>query len=377
MLGKFLRGIDIREHGARYAGTINVRKVLGVGPAVVTALYDTLKGVLAVLISLKLGVHPAFAYASGFAAVVGHVFPFYLGFRGGQGVATATGLMLMNLLWLLRRGFFPWFDVFVLAVLSLSLLLITGQGEIIGLFVLPPFIYFIFRNYSFNLLTGFTAGIISYILFIGIRNIRRNSLMELAPEAKSRIKFWRSALRPGATLFAVFYLEFGKELALVVVGTVTIFFLAVDLVRLAHAGINVFVFKNLAVFFKEKEQKSFSSMTLFLIASTLSILLFEASVAVAAIVFLTFGDLFAKFFGLQYGRRRIFGKTLEGTLAYFSFCLVAGSILSDYVVLSPGIILVGAASAAMTELAPTGMDDNLSVALISGAVMSAWRAFGP
>ncbi len=90
ILGKLLKGIDIREHGDGNAGTTNTKKVLGIGPAIIAAIYDLGKGLLSIWIAYKLGADPVFMYAAGYAAILGHVFPFYLGFRGGQGVATAA-----------------------------------------------------------------------------------------------------------------------------------------------------------------------------------------------------------------------------------------------------------------------------------------------
>ena len=92
-----IKGIDIREEGTKNAGTANAFKVLGLSYAIPTALYDTLKGLLAMLIAYSLNANFIFIQISGLAVIVGHVFPFYLNFRGGQGNATATGLLLYYL----------------------------------------------------------------------------------------------------------------------------------------------------------------------------------------------------------------------------------------------------------------------------------------
>ncbi len=92
LFGKFHK-IDIRKVGSRNAGTMNVWRSMGMFPAVPTAIFDMGKDVLAILISQKLGADFMFSQLSGFCAVAGHIFPFYLGFRGGQGVACATGIM--------------------------------------------------------------------------------------------------------------------------------------------------------------------------------------------------------------------------------------------------------------------------------------------
>jgi len=80
-LGKVLKNVDIREVGDKNAGTSNVYKVLGIIPAIITATYDLSKGLLAMLVASLIGVPEPIIYLSGLAAIVGHVFPFYLNFR--------------------------------------------------------------------------------------------------------------------------------------------------------------------------------------------------------------------------------------------------------------------------------------------------------
>ena len=90
--GKILRRIDIREHGTKNAGTTNVKRVLGLGPAIFTAIYDLSKGLIAIWIASALGLPPIWTYLSGIAAIIGHIFPFYLKFRGGQVTATLVDI---------------------------------------------------------------------------------------------------------------------------------------------------------------------------------------------------------------------------------------------------------------------------------------------
>lgn len=95
ILGKLVRHIDIRQEGSGNAGASNVVTVLGLKYGVITGVADILKGVLPVVIVRALyPAAPALAYAAGMAAIVGHIFPFFLGFRGGKGVATLMGMML-------------------------------------------------------------------------------------------------------------------------------------------------------------------------------------------------------------------------------------------------------------------------------------------
>ncbi len=90
----WLRGVDIRQVGSRNAGATNVLRVAGRAPAAAVLLLDVAKGAAPAALALELGATPAVVGATAVAAVLGHVFPLYLRFRGGKGVATAVGGLL-------------------------------------------------------------------------------------------------------------------------------------------------------------------------------------------------------------------------------------------------------------------------------------------
>jgi glycerol-3-phosphate acyltransferase PlsY len=95
LAGRLARGIDLREHGSRNLGATNVYRVLGWRWAIPVALVDVAKGAVPVALFARwAGVDPWGAVAFGIAAVLGHVFSPYMGFRGGKGVATALGMFL-------------------------------------------------------------------------------------------------------------------------------------------------------------------------------------------------------------------------------------------------------------------------------------------
>lgn len=86
------RGVDLRARGSRNVGASNVLRTAGVTSAVAAMCLDAAKGSVAVLIAYRLSNGFAWAVAAGLASVVGHIYPVWLGFRGGKGVATAAGV---------------------------------------------------------------------------------------------------------------------------------------------------------------------------------------------------------------------------------------------------------------------------------------------
>ena len=100
VLGKMLRGVDVRLEGSGNAGATNAWRVLGWRIGIAVLVLDTAKGALAAALvpriassDLPIGLAAA-SILCGLAAVLGHVFPIYIGFRGGKGVATAAGMLV-------------------------------------------------------------------------------------------------------------------------------------------------------------------------------------------------------------------------------------------------------------------------------------------
>jgi glycerol-3-phosphate acyltransferase PlsY len=90
-----VKGIDLKKVGSGNIGATNVLRSLGKWPAVITLLGDILKGTLAVAIGKYSGVEPLYEGLIGIAAILGHNFSIFLGFKGGKGVATSLGVLLM------------------------------------------------------------------------------------------------------------------------------------------------------------------------------------------------------------------------------------------------------------------------------------------
>jgi acyl phosphate:glycerol-3-phosphate acyltransferase len=85
------QGIDVRRVGSGNVGATNVLRAVGAGAAVVTLLLDAGKGIAAVVLARQLSNEGGVAVLAALASIAGHVFPVWLRFRGGKGVATAAG----------------------------------------------------------------------------------------------------------------------------------------------------------------------------------------------------------------------------------------------------------------------------------------------
>lgn len=98
VLVRLLKGEDIRNYGSGNIGTVNVLRVAGIGIAVVVLAVDVLKGLLPVLLAARGGFADWIVVLCGLAAIAGHNWSVFLGFRGGKGIATSYGV-LFGLSW--------------------------------------------------------------------------------------------------------------------------------------------------------------------------------------------------------------------------------------------------------------------------------------
>ncbi len=101
ILSKKMAGFDVREKGSGNAGTTNMLRSVGKEAAALTLICDVLKGIIAVGISAMVGLivknanSALLVQIAGLAVVVGHTFPIFFGFKGGKGVATSVGILLI------------------------------------------------------------------------------------------------------------------------------------------------------------------------------------------------------------------------------------------------------------------------------------------
>ena len=95
LLSRLFGHTDIRQHGSGNAGTTNMLRVMGKGMAALTLACDMLKGIIAVLIGKALVGGQTGEILGAFGAILGHNFPIFFGFKGGKGIATSFGCLLI------------------------------------------------------------------------------------------------------------------------------------------------------------------------------------------------------------------------------------------------------------------------------------------
>lgn len=159
-----VHGFDIRERGSGNPGTANVYRMAGAKAGVITLLVDALKGYLPVLLALRV-FHGRLdiPIICGVAAIVGHDWTPFLGFRGGKGVATSAGVFLA-----LMPGAMGLTILVFAAAVALSKHI--SVGSIAGSIALPAFNALLHGS---PVLTAVAGGASALILYKHIPNIKR------------------------------------------------------------------------------------------------------------------------------------------------------------------------------------------------------------
>ena len=104
IVARLRKGIDIRQVGTRNMGAMNVIYSVGISYGLLVLLMDICKGALAVFLARSLGTPLEIQLTAGAVAVIGHIFPVFLKFRGGKGGATCVGVLIYLIPWSLPVG---------------------------------------------------------------------------------------------------------------------------------------------------------------------------------------------------------------------------------------------------------------------------------
>jgi dolichol kinase len=176
----------------------------------------------------------------------------------------------------------------------------------------------------------------------------------------------RKGVHLGAIVLPILYyllpVPVGRACLLALTGIVII----LDVVRLRHSTAHSIFVLVFGPVIRRHEVWSLTGATYLLFSSLICVFVYDKPVAVAAISFLVLGDLMAAIVGTRWGRVRVWGKTIEGAVACFVTCLIVVWVIPE---LSLRVGLAGALVAAVVEIVPVPLDDNLSIPLMSGLAM--------
>ena len=184
ILSKKMAGFDVREKGSGNAGTTNMLTSVGKKAAAITLVCDILKGVIAILIAMLMNkIFPnsngaLLVQIAGVAVILGHTFPIFFKFKGGKGVATSLGVLIMS----------NWQIGLICLVFALILIILTQMvsvGSIAAAILYPVLTIFIPQNY---ILPG-NYIIYSVVLAVIIVFNHRENVKRLLTGTENRISF--------------------------------------------------------------------------------------------------------------------------------------------------------------------------------------------
>ena len=189
IFSKKFAGVDVREKGSGNAGTTNMLRSVGKKAAAITLICDILKGVVAIGIAILLSNIPninkeLLVQIAGVCVILGHTFPVFFGFKGGKGVATSLGVLLLS----------NWQIGLICLVFALVLMVLTRMVSVgsCGAAVLFP-VLTLFINEHYTVLTegkqGNTYFIYSVILAVIVLFNHRSNIKRLLNGTENKISF--------------------------------------------------------------------------------------------------------------------------------------------------------------------------------------------
>ena len=160
LISKKMAGFDVREKGSGNAGTTNMLHSVGKKAAAITLICDIFKGVVSIVIAIIVGNivknldREFLLQIAGIAVVIGHTFPIFFGFKGGKGVATSLGVLLMS----------NWQIGLICLVFALVLMVLTRMVSLgsCGAAVLFP-VLTLFINQHYTVLTEGKSGRVYFV----------------------------------------------------------------------------------------------------------------------------------------------------------------------------------------------------------------------
>tara|TARA_B100000029_G_scaffold516539_1_gene630689 strand:- start:23430 stop:24008 length:579 start_codon:yes stop_codon:yes gene_type:complete len=178
----------------------------------------------------------------------------------------------------------------------------------------------------------------------------------------------RKLIHFGSSIFPLLYYTFFSRVEMLwLLGALSVIFLVAEILRM-----NLLTFKNLfKIFFgpivRASESNKLTGATSIFISSFLTILIFEKSIAIFAILTLSLADATAALIGKKWGKKIIYDKTIEGTATFFVVAISLATLLPDLYRLGS---IMAAIVATIIELFPSPVDDNLMIPLSVATTLS-------
>lgn len=190
LISKKMVGFDVREKGSGNAGTTNMLRSVGKKAAAITLICDILKGVISIVIAIIVGNiaknldRELLLQIAGIAVVLGHTFPIFFGFKGGKGVATSLGVLLISN-W--QIGLI----CLVFAVVLMALTRMVSLGSCAAAVLFPVLTLFINQHYT--VLTDGKSGrvyfVYSVILAIIVLYNHRSNIKRILSGTENKLSF--------------------------------------------------------------------------------------------------------------------------------------------------------------------------------------------
>ena len=186
IISKKMAGFDVREKGSGNAGATYMLRSIGKRAAILTLIGDALKGVVAILVAILVGTiaknadKALLVQIAGIAVVVGHTFPIFFGFKGGKGVATALGVLLIT----------NWQIGLICLVFALVLMALTkmvSMGSVGAAILFPVLVLFIHTNYTVSNESSYF--IYSVILALIVAFNHRSNIKRILNGTENKLSF--------------------------------------------------------------------------------------------------------------------------------------------------------------------------------------------
>lgn len=166
-VGRWFYGVDLRTKGSGNLGATNTFRNLGWKAAVPVILVDIFKGWLPVWLFPQLDHTAAWGWTLGYAAaaILGHVFSFWVGFKGGKGIATSAGVFLALAPWSVLIALLVW----IILVATTRMVSVGSLGAAVAV----PITVFFLPHWGGDALLLFTLGLAAFVFWAHRSNIRR------------------------------------------------------------------------------------------------------------------------------------------------------------------------------------------------------------